>query len=280
MQDFTSIEVSIDRQVATVVILDHDAAAARSAATGRRGNRHLEMAQAFEALRADNRVRVVVLTGTGDHFAITATHDQYTAPTRLGIDPTAQWRDFTALLRLHHVMAEMEKPIVAKVNGHAVGFGNSMVYASDLIVAREDAMLLDHHMGGILTLIEDGQQKQIGHAFSSVPGDGGAALLPLFMSPAKAKEYLMLAEPHPARELARLGIINYAVPAAELDKKVDEVVQRLLSRGAYQLAWTKRLVNRRVVDQLNRTLDAGVGYEMVGFLYREKLGGQENYALE
>jgi enoyl-CoA hydratase len=100
------------------------------------------------------------------------------------------------------------------------------------------------------------------------------------MSPVKAKEYLMLAEPHPASELARLGVINYAVPANELDKKVEEIVQRLLSRGAYELAWTKRLVNRRVVDQLNRTLDAGVAYEMVGFLYREKLGGQNKHSLD
>ena len=280
MKDFTSIDVSIDRQVATVVILGHEEAAARSAVAGRRGSRHHEMAEAFEALRADDGVRVVVLTGSGAYFAVTATHQQYTAPSRLAIDPTAQWRDFTALLRLHQVMAEMEKPIVAKVNGHAVGFGNSMVYASDIIVARDDALLLDHHMGGILSVIEDGEEKQLGHSFSSVPGDGGAALLPLFMSPAKAKEYLMLAEPQPASELARLGIINYAVPAAELDKKVEEIVQRLLSRGAYQLAWTKRIVNRRVVDQLNRALDAGVGYEMVGFLYREKLGGEEKLTLD
>jgi enoyl-CoA hydratase/carnithine racemase len=280
VQDFTSIEVSIEGQVATVVILGHEEAARRGAAAGRRGSRHHELAQAFEALRGDDGVRVVVLTGTGNYFAVTATHQQYTAPSRLGVDPTSQWRDFTALLRLHQVMAEMEKPIVARVNGQAVGFGNSMVFASDLIVAREDAMLLDHHMGGILTLVENGEKIEIGHAFSSVPGDGGAALLPLFMSPAKAKEYLMLAEPQSARELARLGIINYAVPADQLDQKVNEIVERLLSRGAYQLAWTKRIVNRRVVDQLNRALDAGVGYEMVGFLYREKFGGEDKLTLD
>ena len=50
-------------------------------------------------------------------------------------------------------------------------------------------------------------------------------------------------------------------------------------KGAYQLAWTKRIVNRRVAEQLNRTLDAGVAYEMVGFLYREKQGGQEKLTL-
>ena len=67
-------------------------------------------------------------------------------------------------------------------------------------------------------------------------------------------------------ELARLGLINYAVPAAELDAKVDDIVQRLLQKSAYALARTKRLLNRRVVDQLNLTLDASVGYEMVNWL--------------
>jgi enoyl-CoA hydratase len=280
MKDFTSIEVSIDRQVAKVVILDHEEAAKRAASSGSRGSRHDEMAEAFEALRADHGVRVVVLTGTGDHFAVTATHEQYTSSSRLAINPANQFRNFTALIRLHQVMAEMEKPIVARVNGHAVGFGNSMVYACDIIVARDDAMLLDHHMGGILSVMEDGQKKEFGHRFSTVPGDGGAALLPLFMSPAKAKEYLMLAEPQRASDLARMGIINCAVPAEELDRKVNEIVERLLSRGAYQLAWTKRIVNRRVIDQLNRALDAGVAYEMVGFLYHEKFGGEEKLTLD
>lgn len=89
------------------------------------------------------------------------------------------------------------------------------------------------------------------------------ALIPLYMSPCKAKEYLMLSQPYTGAELAQLGIINYAVPATELDAKVDDLVQRLLKRGAYALARTKRLVNRRVVSQLNLTLDAGVAYEMV-----------------
>ena len=73
----------------------------------------------------------------------------------------------------------------------------------------------------------------------------------------------MLSQPYTGAELAKLGIINYAVPAAELDAKVDELAGKLLKRGAYALARTKRLVNRRVVDQLNLTLDAGVAYEMV-----------------
>lgn len=196
------------------------------------------------------------------------------------MDPSDNWRNFGSLVRVHQAMCEIEKPIVAKVNGHAVGFGHSMVFASDIIVASEDALFMDHHMGGIMNITEDGKEKHVGHDFSSVPGDGGAQLLPLYMSPAKAKEYLMLAEPHTAKELAALGIINYAVPAGELDAKVDEIVQKLLRKAAYPLAWTKRIVNRRVADQLNRSLDAGLAYEMVGFLYREKQGGVEKRTLD
>ena len=279
MEDYPSLDVSTHDQVATVVVLPHEQAVARATAAGKHARRHEELADVFEALRRDRSVRVVVVTGSGDHFAIPTTHQQYTSPQRLSQDPANQFWGFTSIVRCHQVMAEMEKPIVAKVNGHAVGFGQSLAFACDLIVAREDAIFMDHHMGGTLTVTEDGQQKEVGHGFSSVPGDGGAALLPLLMSPHKAKEYLMLAQPYTARELARLGIINYAVPADELDKKVDDIVQRLLQRAAYPLAWTKRLVNRRVADQLNRVLDAGVAYEMLGFLHREKLGGEDKRTL-
>ena len=60
---------------------------------------------------------------------------------------------------------------------------------------------------------------------------------------------------------------------------MDGVVQRLLQRPAYALAWTKRVVNRVVVDQLNRTLDAGVGYEMVSFLQAERQGWKDRIEL-
>src|SRR5437899_96513 len=64
--------------------------------------------------------------------------------------------------------------------------------------------------------------------------------------------------------------INYAVPVGELDITVSDLVERLLKRPAYPLAWAKRVVNRQVVDQLNRTLDAGAGYEMIGLAQLER----------
>ena len=82
----------------------------------------------------------------------------------------------------------------------------------------------------------------------------------------------MLRRTFSGRELADMHLINRAVPAGELDATVDDFVRRLLQRPAYALAWTKRVVNRHVVEQLNRTLDAGAAFEMVTFLQAERAG--------
>ena len=73
--------------------------------------------------------------------------------------------------------------------------------------------------------------------------------------------------------------INYACTAAELDAKVDELVQGLLRRSAYALAWTKRAANRHVITQLNQTLDAAAAYEMVNFLQIERQNGVDPKSL-
>ena len=203
----------------------------------------------------------------GDQFKVPGPKRVYDSPERAAshADHKWAWHTFTGIIRCHQGMAEIEKPIVARVNGGAIGFGQSVLFSCDFIIAREDALIMDHHMGGTFTADYGRGPELGGNDCANVPGDGGAALIPLLMSPYKAKEYLMLAQPYTAAELARMGIINYAVPASELDAKVEDIVQRLLQRGAYALARTKRLVNRRVVEHLNLVLDAAAAYEMVTF---------------
>jgi enoyl-CoA hydratase len=98
-----------------------------------------------------------------------------------------------------------------------------------------------------------------------VTGDGGAVFAPLKMPMNIAKEYLMLARPFTAKELAAMGVVNYAVPAAELDAKTDEIAQRLLKRNAYALALTKRVLNKQMMESFNRVHDASLGYEFLNF---------------
>jgi enoyl-CoA hydratase len=249
---------------------------------GAAGSIHAELADALEALRRDHDVRVVVITGSAETFFTPPPADLYgdmQAPARQ-TDPKLVWLTFSGILRCHQAMAEMEKPILAKVNGDAIGFGASLAFASDLIVASEHARFMDHHMAGSFTTLYEGRPRRGGHEhFSVVPGDGGA-LMALYLSPCRMKEYLMLCRSYEARELERLGVINYAVPDTELDAKVGELVAALLGRGAHTLAWAKRAANRHVVGQLNLSLDASVAYEMTSLYQVHRSGGDEPTTLQ
>jgi enoyl-CoA hydratase/carnithine racemase len=255
MKDYKSATVERVGQIATVTML--------TPAPGSGANIHWDLGSVFSDLREDNSVRVIVLTGSGGSFRVAPSKKESEGHAARNQDPAWHWKTFTGILRTHQAMAEIEKPIIAKVNGDAVGFGQSVMFSCDFIVAREDALIMDHHMGGTFVSFYDGVRQAGGSGLSNVPGDGGAALVPLLMSPYKAKEYLMLAQPYTARQLADMNIINYAVPAEELDAKVAELAKRLLAKSAYAIARTKRIVNRRIAEQLNLTLDASVAYEMV-----------------
>jgi enoyl-CoA hydratase len=264
MTEFKACTVTKEGQVATVTIL------APSLRKGGTADLHWELGEAFSALRGDNSIRVVVLEGSDGQFYVPREKEFYNSQAARNylIEPSGAWATFTGVLRTHSAMAEIEKPIVAKVNGNAIGFGSSLVFACDLIVADEDAVIADMHLGM-------GELPEGGPEYGIVPGDGGASLIPLFMTPAVAKEYLMLAQRYTAREMAEHKMINYAVPAGELDAKVADLVARLLKRPSYALAWTKRVINRRIIDTLNMSLDAGAAYEMVNFLQLERLGWKD-----
>jgi enoyl-CoA hydratase len=259
-KEYGSCTVSIEGAVATIRIVP---------TTGVPGGAdlHWDLGEVLSDLRGDTGVRVIVLTGTGEEFYVLPGKEAFAEPEkwRRRADPDGAWKTFMGIVRVHELMAAVEKPIVAKVNGHATFFGCSLVFASDLIVAAEDALFLDGHLAM-------GELPYGGPEFGLVTGDGGSSLVPLFMSPAKAKEFLMLSKPYSGRELADAGVINYAVPRDQLDAKVDEMVEALLRRSAYALAWTKRTANRLVAHAVNTTIDASVAYEMVNFLQLARLG--------
>jgi enoyl-CoA hydratase/carnithine racemase len=226
---------------------------------------HEEVGHVMSALRIDDSTHVVVLTGEiSGEFVIPPLTSQYSGggqSSRLA-DPKTEWGRGTGVIRAHQAMAEMEKPIIAKVNGDAIGFGSSLLFSCDLIIAREDAKICDMHLGlGQVRPSRGGEP--VGPNFSMFPGDGGLSVVPLFMSPARAKEYLFLARDYTAAEMNEFGWINAAVPAQELDAAVDDLVARLLERSPDILGYAKRVANRRIVDHMNMTLDAAAAYEHV-----------------
>jgi enoyl-CoA hydratase len=235
---------------------------------------HRDLGLFLDQLRHAYDVRVVILTGAEDGEFICApplpSYSKSQNISRLS-DPKGQWATFMGLIHTHETMIDLEIPIVAKVNGDAIGFGQSLMFSCDLIVAREDARITDMHLCMGDMHMSDGRGP-VGIDWGTVPGDGAGALVPLYMSPAKAKEYLMLSRIRTGADLAQENVINKAVKPEDLDAAVDELVKELLARPPYAIGWTKRVVNARVKAQLNHSLDSSVAFEMINYL-QHRTGG-------
>lgn len=263
---YSDLEITRSGQVATIAMYPSGDVQYERQRTGPKVffPKHKQLGLALEELRGDNTIRVIVLTGLGDVFFVPPSG----APgPKARHNPGEDWDLTVGLARTLQAFIETEKPIIAKVNGPAIGFGSSLVFACDLIAAADDAVIADYHLG----------MGETGYGRSDVgvvPGDGGSVFVPLHMPPAIAKEFLFLAKPYTGQELAERGIINLAVPAADLDGAVDDLCQRLLKRSAHALAFTKRVVNRRVAENFNLTFDAAWAYEMANF-YMHMAGEDE-----
>jgi enoyl-CoA hydratase/carnithine racemase len=270
MKEFDSLIVERDGPVLTVRVVPLRISLSKEVPV----DIHKDLGLFFDQLRQDYDVRVIVLTGAEEGEFICAppapSYGKNQNIDRL-VYPHGQWATFMGLIHTHQTMVDLEIPIVAKVNGDAIGFGQSLMFACDLIVAREDAKITDMHlaMGGMF--MTNGQGP-VGIDWGTVPGDGAGSLVPMYMSPAVAKEYLMLSRQKTGAELAQAGIINKAVAAADLDAEVEKLVQELLARPQYAIGWTKRVVNTRMKAHMNRSLDSSVAYEMINYLH-QKIGG-------
>ena len=157
----------------------------------------------------------------------------------------------------------IEKPVISKVNGHASSNGQTILFGCDLIVAWEDAIIAENHLG--LATVTDHDGVPHGYPFAMTPGDGAGALVPLYMPPTKAKEYLFLSPKYTAKQLEAMNIVNYAVPMDQLDAVLDDLIARLLGAPGRLLARTKRGVNKMLINQMNLAYDVLAHSEALDF---------------
>ena len=176
------------------------------------------LADGFDAAEADPGVRVVVIAGAGGHF---------TAGNDLGDFLTAPPRDGSELPvgRFLRTISHFRKPLVAAVEGNAVGVGTTMLLHCDLVYAADTAKLQ-------LAFVNLGL----------VPEASSSLLLPRVVGHARAAELLMFGEPFGATEAERYGIVNKVVPAAALAGFVRERAAALAAKPAGALRNTKQLL--------------------------------------
>jgi 2-(1,2-epoxy-1,2-dihydrophenyl)acetyl-CoA isomerase len=192
-----------------------------------------EMRQAYlDALARcgeDDTIRAVVLTGTGKGFCTGADLSGSRAATGAPGPPhPGATRDaMRPSQRVIRALWDLEKPIVAGVNGVAAGLGAHLAYACDLVVAADDARFIEVFVRRGIAL-----------------DAGGGFLLPRHVGLHKAKELVFFGDDLTAQDAERLGLVNKVVPAAELEKTVREWAERLAQGPTFALGLSKRLLNR------------------------------------
>lgn len=202
---------------------------------------HAVLADALHFAAIDPASDVIVLTGAGKAFSAGGDLDHMQ---EMIADPSLFVAEARDAKRIIFALLDIEKPVVAKVNGHAVGLGASIALFSDVIFAAETAKFGDPHV-----------------SVGLVAGDGGAIIWPQLIGFAKAKEYLLTGDPVRAPEAAAMGLINHAVPADELDAAVASFCDKLLAGRQQAIRWTKAVTNIELRRIATAAMDAGIAYE-------------------
>lgn len=188
---------------------------------------------------ADDCTNAVVLTGVGRFFCTGGDVNTMSGP-----EPEPKVRHEG--LDLVHALLSMEKPVIAMVNGAAIGLGATIALLCDCIVMSDAAYLSDTHV-----------------PLGIVAGDGGVAMATLAVGPHRAKELLLTGHRISGELAASWGLINRCVPASELSASAFELADRLAEQPRFALRATKLAVNvamRRVAHHL---LDVSMAYESI-----------------
>jgi enoyl-CoA hydratase/carnithine racemase len=183
-----------------------------------------EIARASEDASWDDEIRVVVVTGAGRAFCVGADLKSWSAD-YLG-NPGEYWKWFGAFKDMHDRLREIGKPTLARINGIAVGGGNELQMACDLAVMVEGAFI-----------------RHVGLEHGSVPAGGATQWLPVFVGDRRAREIIYMCQEVRAAQAADWGLVNWVVPAAELDAKVAEVVDNLAAKLPQTTRYAKQQLN-------------------------------------
>jgi enoyl-CoA hydratase len=204
---------------------------------------HQDVLDALSFVTEDAASDVIVLTGAGRAFSAGGDLAYVAENARR---PELFDEDVRRAKRIVYTILDLEKPLICRLNGHAVGLGATLALLCDVIFGADSAKIGDPHV-------------KVG----LVAGDGGAFLWPLRIGFARAKEYLMTGDLVPAKKAEELGLINHCVPAAELDAAVSAFCQRLLDGSTNAIRWTKVVANLELKRIAHAVMDPGIAYEAV-----------------
>jgi enoyl-CoA hydratase len=197
------------------------------------GKAHTEMATIFDDIAKDTQTNAVVFTGAGRIFCGGA-HVDWLG----GMSDSEKDRAVAEGREIVDRLLAVPQPIVAAVNGPAIGLGATLALFSDIIIASESAVFADPHVVIGLTA-----------------GDGGAVIWPWLIGMSRAKEFLFTGDRVAAGDALRMGLVNHVVPPDQLYSRANEIADRLAALPIVGLRTTKTAVNKILRDTTNVVLD-------------------------
>lgn len=214
---------------------------------------HDELAEALWFVQGDTGSDVVVITGAGRAFSAGGDLDHIA---HNAANPHLFDHEARMAKRIVNTLLDIDKPVVCKMNGHAVGLGATLALTCDIIFAADNAKIGDPHVG-----------------IGLVAGDGGAVIWAQRIGLARAKEFLFTGDLIAAPRAAEIGLVNHSLPVEELDAAVETFCQRLLAGAIGAIRATKILTNLELKRVAAAVMDAGIAYESVSVRSADHLEG-------
>ncbi|PWL16489.1 crotonase [Falsochrobactrum shanghaiense] len=180
-----------------------------------------EIRDCIEGIRRETRTRVVVLTGAGDRFFCIGGRKD-------GMEKTKLYAGVLPTLEMYDAIDRLQKPVIASINGMAVGGGNVLQVVCDVTIAKESAIF-----------------RQVGPMVGSFDGGYGTWYLEDLVGKKRAKEIWYTNSKMTAAYAKEIGLINRVVPDHQLAEKTREFALEIADRGAFALASIKGAFNAR-----------------------------------
>lgn len=207
-----------------------------------------ELMRLFHEIGEDTSVDAVIFTGKGRVFSAGGDIKALSRPRDAGV-VTQRFRDGVQVLRN---IGQAPQPIIAAVNGHAIGVGCTLALYCDIIIASEKARFADPHVRIALTA-----------------GDGGAGIWPFTMGLARAKQYLLTGDPLTAQEAQTLGLVNEVVPPEDVMPRARAWAERLARGPKLAIQMTKRAINRWHMQMLEQIVEPSMAFEGLTMLSQD-----------
>lgn len=207
-----------------------------------------EFLSAFKEINADDNIRCVILTGKGKAFSAGGDLDAMRNKAGMFSGSTYDLRDSyrNGIQQIVRGLWNLEVPLVAAVNGHAIGLGNDLATTADVRIASSKA--------------------KFGATFNSiglVPGDGGAWLLPRAIGRARASELFFTGDLIDAETALDWGLVSHVVPPEEVMEKALSIAEKITARPPLAVRMTKQMLRKSDDHSLDVVMEMAASMQAI-----------------